>query len=49
MAEAVRVKIEVERVVNLIEALGWNKVEERVEDDTLTVTIKKKITPIGTE
>ncbi|MBA7495362.1 hypothetical protein ES702_05944 [subsurface metagenome] len=49
MAEVARVKIEVERVVNLITALGWDKVEERVDDDTITLVVKKKITAIGEE
>jgi len=49
MVETARVKIEVERLVNLITALGWDKVEERVDDDTITLVVKKKISPLAGE
>jgi len=47
MATPEQVKIEVERVVNLITAFGWVKVEERLENDTIVMTIKKKIVPLS--
>jgi len=47
MAEDPRVKIEVERVVNLVTALGWSKVEERLEDGKITLTVEKKLAPVG--
>lgn len=47
MAKPEEVKIEVERVINLAAAFGWVKVEERVENDTITVVIKKKIVPLS--
>jgi hypothetical protein len=47
MVETAQVKIEVERVINIITALKWSKVEERLEGDTITVTIQKKIVPLG--
>ena len=46
MVEGERVKIEVERIVNLITALGWVKIEERLEDDSVLLVIKKRLTPI---
>lgn len=49
MVETAQVRIEVERVVNLITALGWDKVEERVDDDTITLVVKKRIAAIGKE
>lgn len=49
MVDETRVKIEVERLVNLITAVGWSKIEERLEDDTVTVTVKKEIKPITPE
>ncbi len=46
MATPEQVKIEVERVINLVTSFGWVKVEERVENDTVTITVKKKIVPL---
>lgn len=49
MATPEQVKIAVERVINLVTAFGWEKVEERLENDTITIIIKKKITPLKSE
>lgn len=46
MAEEAQIRIEVERLINLITALGWSKVEERIDGDVITVVVKKKIGPI---
>lgn len=35
-------KLEIERVVNLIQGFGWVKVQEEYTDDHMTLTIKKK-------
>lgn len=43
MVDPVRAKIEVERIVNLVTALNWAKTEERIEDDSLVITFKKKL------
>lgn len=45
MAEDPRVKIEVERVINLVTSLGWSKVEERLDDGKISITIEKTLVP----
>lgn len=41
MAEAT-VIMEVERVMNLVQGFGWEKVKEEVVADEIHITIKKK-------
>ena len=49
MAEEAQIRIEVERIVNLIRSQGWEKVEERIEGNKLTLVIEKKVVPLGGE
>lgn len=41
--EEVQVRIEVERIVNLVAAFGWSKIEEKTEAGQITITLKKTI------
>jgi hypothetical protein len=41
--EMIQRTLEVERVVNLIAAFGWNVESEKVEGDKITITIEKTI------
>ena len=43
MQEVQRV-IEMERIVNLARGFGWEKIEEKVVGDKITLTIEKTIT-----
>lgn len=44
MKEAL-IRIEIERIVNLVAGFGWKKVEEKVAPDQVTITLAKTITP----
>lgn len=43
-----QIKIEVERIVNLVSGFGWVKVEEKISEGKVTLTLEKKI-PVSTE
>jgi len=36
-------KLEVERIINLVTGFGWTKVEEKVSDDEVLLTLRKII------
>jgi len=36
-------KIEVERIVNLVAGFGWRKIEERVSEGKVILTLEKSI------
>lgn len=38
-------KIEIERIVNLVTGFGWTKIEEKVSEGEVTITLKK-IVPV---
>lgn len=40
-----QIALEVERVVNLVTAFGWEKVEEKKEDDFIILTVRKRLVP----
>lgn len=42
------IKIEIERIVNLVAGFGWVKVEEKVEAGQVSITLKKTV-PVTTE
>jgi len=42
------IKIEIERIVNLVAGFGWVKVEEKVAPGEVTITLKKTV-PVTTE
>ena len=44
MKEAL-IRIEIERIVNLVAGFGWKKKEEKVEPDKVTITLSKEVTP----
>ena len=44
--EKIQRTLEVERVVNLVKGFGWDLVSTGVEGDTLTIIIKKMVTPL---
>jgi len=37
------IKIEVERILNLVAGFGWTKVEEKISAGEVTLTLKKKV------
>lgn len=41
--EEVQRRIEVERIVNLVAGFGWSKIEEKVAEGQITITLKKTI------
>jgi len=41
-------KIEIERIVNLVAGFGWTKVEEKISADKVSITLEKVI-PITEE
>jgi len=41
--EDAQVRIEVERIVNLVAGFGWAKIEEKVVEEGIILTIKKII------
>jgi len=41
-------KIEIERIVNLVQGFGWKKVEEKISTDKVSITLEKVI-PITEE
>lgn len=41
-------RIEIERIVNLTAGFGWKKVEEKVIDDKVTITLEKTV-PVTVE
>jgi hypothetical protein len=36
-------QMEIERVMNLVRALGWELVEQRIGETVLTITIQKRL------
>ena len=44
MKEAL-IRIEIERIVNLVAGFGWKKVEEKVEADKVSITLSKDVAP----
>ena len=51
MAEVDMNKLEVERVINLVQGFGWEKIEEKLTEEHIELTIRKKRiqseTPLG--
>lgn len=45
--EEIQMRIEVERIVNLVAGFGWSKVEEKVEAGQITIVLKKTV-PVAT-
>lgn len=41
-------KIEIERIVNLVAGFGWKKIEEKVLPGKVTITLEKAV-PVTTE
>lgn len=41
--EEAQIKIEVERIQNLVAGFGWSKIEEKIEAGQITITLKKVI------
>lgn len=41
-------KIEIERIVNLVAGFGWVKVEEKIEPESVKITLEKKV-PVTVE
>lgn len=46
--EAAQIRIEIERIVNLVAGFGWVKVEEKTSPGEVLITLKKVI-PIVVE
>ena len=44
MKEAL-IRIEIERIVNLVAGFGWKKTEEKVEAGKVSITLTKDVTP----
>lgn len=42
------VKIEIERIVNLVAGFGWVKIEEKTSAGEVTITLRKSV-PVVTE
>jgi len=38
-------RIEIERILNLVRGYGWVKAEEKVFEDKITLTLSKKLPP----
>jgi len=45
----VLLRIEIERIVNLVAGFGWKKTEEKVEADKVSITLIKEIAPTEEE
>lgn len=41
--EEAQIRIEVERIVNLVAGFGWSKIEEKIEAGQITITLKKSV------
>jgi len=41
-------KIEIERIVNLVAGFGWKKIEEKISTEKVTITLEKKV-PVTVE
>jgi len=41
-------KIEIERIVNLVTGFGWTKIEEKVSANEVTITLRK-VVPVTEE
>lgn len=41
--EQAQIRIEIERIVNLVAGFGWVKVKEEVSEGKVTMTLEKKI------
>lgn len=44
--EKIQRVIEVERVVNLVKGFGWDLKDTKVEGETITIIIEKKVAPV---
>jgi len=44
MKEAL-IRIEIERIVNLVAGFGWKKTEEKVSPDKVSITLTKDVPP----
>lgn len=44
MKEAL-IRIEIERIVNLVAGFGWKKVEEKVSAGKVSITLEKHVVP----
>lgn len=44
MKEAL-IRIEIERIVNLVAGFGWKKTEEKVEPNKVSMTLTKEVAP----
>ncbi|MBA7495954.1 hypothetical protein ES702_06550 [subsurface metagenome] len=42
MSEA-RIRIDIERIVNLVAGFGWKKIEEKTSEGKVTITLEKVI------
>lgn len=41
--EEAMIRIEIERIVNLVRAFDWKKVEEKISEGKITLTFEKKV------
>ena len=41
--EQAQIKVEVERVTNLVAGFGWFKTEEKISEGKITITLEKSI------
>ena len=39
------IRIEIERIVNLVAGFGWKKTEEKVSPDKVSITLTKEVSP----
>jgi len=46
--EPAQIKVEVERIVNLVAGFGWVKVEEKIGEGEILITLKKTV-PVAVE
>jgi len=43
------IRIEIERIVNLVAGFGWKKSEEKVSADKVSITLTKEVPPTTEE
>lgn len=43
MSPVEEVRLETERLVNLVRGFGWDMIEQKIADGVLTVTLQKKV------
>lgn len=39
------IKIEIERIVNLVAGFGWRKTEEKIDAEGVELTLRKEVPP----